>query len=98
MAVRREQNYGLRHPDRRGRKALCDGSGSSTVQELKLIAKSATPEYANQKYDEYDLDSAYGEQYSVGNLCPDFRRTVLRQRKCHGGKAVDSALYLICGL
>lgn len=31
-------------------------SGSSTARELKLIAKSATPEYANQKYDEYDLD------------------------------------------
>jgi hypothetical protein len=31
-------------------------SGSVTAQELTLIAKSSTPEYANQKYDEYDLD------------------------------------------
>lgn len=31
-------------------------SGSATMTELTLIAKSAAPEYANQKYDEYDLD------------------------------------------
>ncbi len=31
-------------------------SGSVSEQELSLIAKSAVPEYANQKYDEYDLD------------------------------------------
>jgi hypothetical protein len=31
-------------------------SGSVTSQELALIAKSAAPEYTNQKYDEYDLD------------------------------------------
>ena len=39
-----------------GTKHSVTASGSSTAQELKLIAKSATPEYANQKYDEYDLD------------------------------------------
>ena len=31
-------------------------SGSVTAQELTLIAKSATPEYVNQKYNEYDID------------------------------------------
>ena len=31
-------------------------SGSVTAKKLTLIAKSSTPEYANQKYDEYDLD------------------------------------------
>jgi hypothetical protein len=31
-------------------------SGSVTTKELTLIAKSAAPEYANQNYDEYDLD------------------------------------------
>lgn len=31
-------------------------SGSVTTEELSLIAKSAAPEHAIQKYDEYDLD------------------------------------------
>jgi hypothetical protein len=39
-----------------GAKNSVTASGSVTGQELTLIAKSATPEYANQKYDEYDLD------------------------------------------
>ena len=39
-----------------GTKTSLTASGSVTAQELKLIAKSATSEYANQRYDEYDLD------------------------------------------
>jgi hypothetical protein len=39
-----------------GEKNSVTASGSVIAQELTLIAKSATPEYANQKYDEYDLD------------------------------------------
>ena len=39
-----------------GTKNSVTASGSVTAHELKLIAKSAAPEYANQKYDEYDLD------------------------------------------
>jgi len=39
-----------------GTKNSVTASGSVTVKELKLITKSAAPEYANQKYDEYDLD------------------------------------------
>jgi hypothetical protein len=39
-----------------GAKNSVTASGSVTEQELTLIAKSATPEYANQRYDEYDLD------------------------------------------
>jgi len=39
-----------------GTKNSVTASGSVTTHELKLIAKSAAPEYANQKYDEYDLD------------------------------------------
>jgi hypothetical protein len=39
-----------------GAKNSVTASGSLTAQELTLIAKSATPEYANEKYDEYDLD------------------------------------------
>ena len=39
-----------------GAKNSVTASGSVTAQELTLIAKSSTPEYANQKYDEYDLD------------------------------------------
>lgn len=31
-------------------------SGSVTTEELSLIAKSAAPEHASQKYDEYDLN------------------------------------------
>jgi hypothetical protein len=31
-------------------------SGSATEQKLKLTAKLATPEYANLKYDEFNLD------------------------------------------
>lgn len=37
-------------------KSSVTASGSVTAQGLSLIAKSSTPEYANQKYDEYDLD------------------------------------------
>jgi hypothetical protein len=39
-----------------GAKNSVTASGSVTAQELTLTAKSAAPEYANQKYDEYDLD------------------------------------------
>ncbi|MGD0953818.1 MAG: hypothetical protein ABR985_15755 [Methanotrichaceae archaeon] len=39
-----------------GARSSVTASGSVTAQELTLIAKSSTPEYANQKYDEYDLD------------------------------------------
>ena len=40
----------------KGAKNSVTASGSFTAQELTLTAKSATPEYANQKYDVYDLD------------------------------------------
>lgn len=39
-----------------GTKNTVTASGSVTAQELTLTAKSAEPEYANQKYDECDLD------------------------------------------
>jgi hypothetical protein len=39
-----------------GAKNSVTASGSVSTQELTLIAKSATPEYISQKYDEYDLD------------------------------------------
>jgi hypothetical protein len=39
-----------------GAKNSVTASGSVTTQELSLIAKSAVPEHANQKYDEYDLN------------------------------------------
>ena len=39
-----------------GAKNSVTASGSVTMQELTLIAKSATSEYIKQKYDEYDLN------------------------------------------
>ena len=39
-----------------GAKNSVTASGSVGAQELILIAKSATSEYINQNYDEYDLD------------------------------------------
>lgn len=39
-----------------GTKNSMTATGSVATQELILTAKLATPEYANQKYDEYDLD------------------------------------------
>lgn len=39
-----------------GAKNSVTASGSVTTQELSLVAKSAAPEHANQKYDEYDLN------------------------------------------
>ena len=39
-----------------GAKNSVTASGSLTAKEITLTAKSATPEYANQKYDVYDLD------------------------------------------
>ncbi len=39
-----------------GAKNSVTASGSVGAQELTLIAKSATSEYINQNYDEYDLD------------------------------------------
>jgi len=39
-----------------GTKNSMTATGSVATQELILTAKLATPEYANQKYDEYELD------------------------------------------
>ena len=39
-----------------GSKHSITASGSVAEQELILATKSATPEYATQKFDEYDLD------------------------------------------
>jgi hypothetical protein len=39
-----------------GAKNSMTASGSFAAQELKLTAKSAAPEFANQKFDEYYLD------------------------------------------
>lgn len=39
-----------------GAKYSVTASGSITEQELTLTTKSATPEYATQRFDEYDLD------------------------------------------
>ena len=50
----RIMGYGTLTED--GAKNSVTASGSLTAQELTLTAKSATPEYANQKYDVYDLD------------------------------------------
>jgi hypothetical protein len=50
----RIMGYGTLTED--GAKNSVTASGYLTAQELTLTAKSATPEYANQKYDVYDLD------------------------------------------
>jgi hypothetical protein len=76
----RIMGYGTLTED--GAKNSVTASGSLTAQELTLTAKSATPEYANQKYDVYDLDllmknntlsgtyvlSSGGQSLSKGNV------------------------------